>query len=197
MIFIPANLWPPFRLSEWQSGFNAWLGSWLAGSQRRILLDRGSLTDRVKAICADGFRVEVLKEEVQPPIQNEQQLLNLPNGAGALIREVVLRDNTDAWVFAHSVIPLSTIGDDSDENSYLSQMGTQPLGAALFSDPRIKRGEIEIIRLSSTDPFYATVTAAITYKPRYIWGRRSLFWIEEKPLLVSEYFLKPWRKSKH
>ena len=63
-------------------------------------------------------------------------------------------------------------------------MGNRPLGAMLFADRTMKREEVEVasLPLSHSANQYTGIK-----KP--IWGRRSVFRVSGKPLLVSEYFL--------
>ena len=54
----------------------------------------------------------------------------------------------------------------------LTHLGTKPLGAVLFNHPGVRRGPISVCLIE-----------------RGIWGRQSVFFLYNKPLLVSEYFL--------
>ena len=54
---------------------------------------------------------------------------------------------------------------------------------------RMRRGEVEIARLTPGDSLYANATQRLAAIPAAIWGRRSLFTLSDKPLLVNEIFL--------
>lgn len=158
------------------------LGSYRAAAARREisawewqrLTETGSLTAILKAECSDGFSVRVLKQSIQLPNHEEARRLNMRSGERAVIRDVQLLNGDTPWVFAHTVMPLTTL---QRRFKYLSHMGSKPLGEALFSDPKISRGEIEIAKLND------------------IWGRRSLFHIGQHGLLVAEFFLPAWAEK--
>ena len=63
------------------------------------------------------------------------------------------------------------------------------LGAVLFADPCMRRGVLQISELSSEHPMFAQATGRLKRKPKRIWGRRSVFYLGDKPLLVNEIFL--------
>lgn len=136
------------------------------------LINQGSLTAVLKAECFNGFSVRLIKQGIGRPKCSEAQRLQMRSGELALIREVELLNGDTPWVFAHSVIPLATV---DRQYRYLSRMGTRPLGEALFSDPKIHRGKMEISQLDN-----------------HTWGRRSVFHVHSHRLLVCEYFLPSW-----
>jgi chorismate--pyruvate lyase len=59
----------------------------------------------------------------------------------------------------------------------------------LFSDPSMQRGEVEVTCLTPADRIYHLAVRHLKVKPGEIWGRRSLFRLGGKPLLVCEFFL--------
>jgi chorismate--pyruvate lyase len=65
----------------------------------------------------------------------------------------------------------------------LRHLDNRPLGALLFADPTMRRGAMEIGRIPATQ-----VPGGQGGDAR-LWGRRSLFYLDGKPLLVSEIFL--------
>ena len=77
----------------------------------------------------------------------------------------------------------------SGKHRRLRCLGDRPLGAYLFSNPGLIRSEQQIARITRTDPLFEFATSGSERECEQIWGRRSLFTIDEKPLLVSEFFL--------
>ena len=150
------------------------------------LFDSGSLTGRIVEACDGRFRVEVLQQGWQVPMRNESQRLGIRNGRIALVREVYLYCNDTPWVFARTVIPRSTL---TGTQRYLAHLGNKPLGAALFSDPSMERDELEVSCLAAGQSLFATATQKMRDIPACIWGRRSIFRVGDKPLLVAEIFL--------
>jgi chorismate--pyruvate lyase len=163
-----------------------WLTSaWQAGAWRHWLTDRGSLTRRLQQACPD-FRVDRLKQALGRPNLDECGPLGLYPGRLAMLREVLLLDAQTPLVFAHSVIPLAGL---SGPWAGLAGLGNRPLGAALFTNPRIQRQALEYQHLDQRHSLYQAAASHITNPPRTLWARRSLFALASQPILVTEVFL--------
>lgn len=149
------------------------------------LLDATSLTRRLQRICADCFHVRVLGQYWGYPLRSEGSVLAMRPGRRALLREVLLLCGDTPWVYARTVIPALTLRGPQRR---LAHLGSKPLGAALFADPHMRRGEVEVARLVRGQqlPSGDSISLIAT---ETLWGRRSLFWVGGKPLLVSEFFL--------
>ncbi|OOZ42375.1 hypothetical protein BOW53_00285 [Solemya pervernicosa gill symbiont] len=152
----------------------------------RWLIDPASLTQRLRRACGGSFRVRVVEHGYLGPEQCELDLLSLRPGNRALIREVQLLCDDEPWVFARSVIPVATL---SGPQRRLAHLGNRPLGAVLFSDRSMQRSEVEIAQIVPGHRLFAHATHGLEQQPEDIWGRRSLFRVGGKPLLVSEIFL--------
>jgi chorismate--pyruvate lyase len=163
-----------------------WLTSaWQAGAWRHWLTDRGSLTRRLQQACP-GFRVARLKQSLGRPNLDECSLLDLFPGRLAMIREVLLLNQETPLVYAHSVIPLAGL---SGPWAGLAGLGNRPLGAALFTNPRIQRQALEYQHLDRRHSLYREASRHIAEAPRTLWARRSLFALANHPILVTEVFL--------
>jgi chorismate--pyruvate lyase len=150
------------------------------------LLDPASLTERIIDRCRRGFRVRLLSQERARPLRNEAMALGMRPGSRAVVRQVQLMCGDTPWVYARTVIPPRTLARKFHR---FTRLGARSLGAMLFADPSMKRGEVEVARLTSADRLYHLVTHDLREKPEVIWGRRSLFRLGGKPLLVCEFFL--------
>lgn len=150
------------------------------------LLDTSSLTQRIVAACGGQFRVQVIEQVWQRPFADERRRLGLRNDARALVRQVRLLCNDEPWVYARTVIPRTTL---SGRERRLARLGTRPLGAALFADPTMTRDAVEVVQLTSGQALFDIATLGVTSNAAEIWGRRSVFRLSGKPLLVSEIFL--------
>ena len=150
------------------------------------LFDQGSLTRRIIQNCQHGFRVEVLSQKWQRPLLNEALRLGVAPEQRALLREVLLYCGDTPWVFARSVLPRKTL---TGPRQVLAKLGSRPLGEILFSDPAIVRDELEVARISRDQRMFACATQHLQSMPEYVWGRRSVFYLHGKPLLVNEVFL--------
>lgn len=150
------------------------------------LADSHSLTKRIINHCHESFRVEVLSQALRKPLPSEARLLGMPLGRRALIRQVYLYCGEQPLVFARTVIPISSL---TGRERRLARLKSRSLGATLFSDPSMHRGDMEAAQLSVDNKLFALATDRLTTKPREIWGRRSVYFLHNKPLLVGEYFL--------
>jgi len=152
----------------------------------RWLLDPASLTRRIQATCQGKFRVEVLFQGWARPQHNELRELDMRQGSTGFVREVHLLCDEHPWVFARTVIPRTTL---TGPRRCLTRLKSRPLGAVLFADPSMQRGPVEIAQLTPCDKLYPAAIQHLPQHPEKIWGRRSLFTLGGKPLLVSEIFL--------
>lgn len=150
------------------------------------LLDGSSLTRRLQRICGGGFHVGVLYQGWGRPQASERCALGIKGGERAVIREVRLMCGERPWVFARSVIPVRSLRGAHRRLAYL---GSKPLGAALFADPHLRRGEVEVAQIGPGEEFFARAVGPLSYNTDPVWGRRSVFWSHNGSLLVSEFFL--------
>lgn len=150
---------------------------------RHWLLDRGSLTQRLMHASDGDFRVKILSQHMQRPLLSEARALRIPTCQQAIVREVILYGCNKPWVYARSVIPIKTL---TGRLRRLRSLDNRPLGALLFNDRSMRRGNIEITGMKASGLIHSN--SAHNAKD-YIWGRRSLFFLDQKPLLVSEIFL--------
>ena len=154
---------------------------------RAWLFDPSSLTQRVAAACGIcRFRVQVLAQAWQRPTPDERARLGLHNDTRALVRQVQLLCNDEPWVYARTVIPRTTL---TGRERRLARLGNRSLGAALFADPTMQRETMEVTQLVSGQMLFDVATQNLASAATAIWGRRSVFRLSGKPLLVSEIFL--------
>lgn len=151
------------------------------------LLDTASLTQRLQRLCDGQFSVRLLSLAWGRPPWSEARVLDMRPEGRALIRQVLLLCGSLPWVYARTVIPATSM---SGRLQRLARLGNRPLGAMLFADPGMRRGRVELARIT---PGQALFAAAMQHPnratPVAIWGRRSVFRIADKALLVSEIFL--------
>jgi len=150
------------------------------------LLDPSSLTRRLQLTCSGQFRVVPVIQHWQRPQLNEAQALGVRPHERCFIREVHLFCDDEPWVFARTVIPVRTL---TGGQRRLTRLGRRPLGAVLFADPSMRRSHIEIAHLVAGQVLYESAIVPLEERPPEIWGRRSAFFLDKKPLLVSEIFL--------
>lgn len=163
-----------------------WLKKPLCTSRiRRWLVDEGSLTARLKTCYAD-FAVQPVMLQYAKALRDETGMLGLRRHESALIREVLLMGGGQPVVFAHSVLPRTSL-----RGSWrgLGKLGNKPLGAALFANPKVKRTPLEYKKLSAGSPVSMRLSEHIQIAGDMVWARRSVFRLGESKILVTEIFL--------
>src|SRR3989338_5272639 len=150
------------------------------------LLDTASLTQRLIDACRSEFRVHVLNQDWGRPRPDEARALGMRAQGRALVRQVQLLCGGRPWVYARTLLPRATL---TGPERRLAHLKSRSLGAVLFADPTMQRGRTEIVRLCPTDDLYTLAAQTLDTLPAEIWGRRTVFRLRGKPLLVSEFFL--------
>ncbi|MCW8824957.1 MAG: chorismate lyase [Gammaproteobacteria bacterium] len=158
----------------------------LPGRWNSWLFDENSLTKRLQQRCRGRFSVEVLSEEVCQPQANEIRRLGMGLRRWARIRQVLLLCDETPWVVARTIIPLSTLRGPLRR---LRHLKNRPLGAFLFADPHLERSDIEVSQLPTSAPPLSLILHRFEGHEEINWGRRSLFKLNDQPVLVSEIFL--------
>ena len=156
------------------------------------LFDEKSLTKRLQQSCRGQFSVQILSEEVRQPQLHEARRLGMDPRRWARIRQVVLLCDEKPWVAARTIIPLSTL---SGPLRRLRHLKNRPLGAFLFANPQLERGDIEVTQLPLTAPPLNLLFDRGSATTEMPWARRSLFRLQNRPLLVCEIFLQALPKG--
>ena len=150
------------------------------------LEDTGSLTRRVRFACNGRFNVHVRRQDSGKCYYDEARLLGADPSHYAVIREVELRCGEAPWVFARTIIPVMTLKGPARR---LTMLGNKPLGAVLFADPSADRGQTQFSQLLPGQELFESAVIGLPARPDSLWGRRTLFYLAGKPLLVNEIFL--------
>jgi len=156
----------------------------LPSNLRDWLLDPSSLTARLKRHGND-FRVEVLGQKIES-CTTEEATSEVIAGQEVLIREVLLFCGEQPQVFARSLLPLSSLTGNEEQ---LANLGDQSLGQVLFNHPQLQRKRIEVASFDSESSVAQLAKHYQLSSNADLWGRRSVFLIEDKPLIVAEVFL--------
>lgn len=164
---------PHQALETWQ--LDARLQSWL--------LDPSSLTARLHT-CTSDFNVKVLRHAADAITGDEQAFMQLPEYAQCQVREVLLCDRQNPWVFARSVIPQASEGLLFE----LQNIGDRPLGEALFNHSGVTPGDFQLAIFSPPSQM-AVFNTQLTGTTQTLYGRRRVFWVKQAPVLVAEVFL--------
>lgn len=145
------------------------------------LFDVSSLTARLLDLCGKDFTVHVISQQWQRLSAEEARAMSLSNVQAALVRQVLLCCGDKPLVYARTVIPVTTV---TGAQRRYANMGSRPLGAMLFADRTMRREAVQIALLEN-----AHAASRYIKGEEEVWGRRSVFRVSGKPLLVSEYFL--------
>lgn len=132
------------------------------------------------------FRVRPVARGFAAPFPDEARLLGLPPKRHAYVRDVLLVGDGRIRVFAHSVLPRASLRGGWGG---VTQLGTKPLGEALFADPRVRRLGLTMRRIDARHPLFLAATRHTGFAGHHLWARRSVFCLNGHPLLVNEVFL--------
>jgi chorismate--pyruvate lyase len=171
---------------KFSSRDRAWLRRSPAPRPYRAWLDdRGSLTRRIERRCPQ-FSVRLLSQRRARIDPDERVIRPCKMRRLVWVREVYLACRGTPVVFARSVLDPQALRGTWRR---LAGLGSRPLGAALFADPRIRRFPLRQKKLQRHHPLYARACAALRGRPAHLWARRSLFALRGTPILVTEVFL--------
>ncbi|MCK5872818.1 MAG: chorismate lyase [Methylococcales bacterium] len=147
------------------------------------LFETGSLTQRLRACCNSGIQVKVLFQHWAKPFVKEALTLGLTGHHYALIREVRLESEGQPLIIARTLIPSDAL---LGAHRRLRDLGARPLGDVLFSDPGLHRQQSDLLLCASSvwQPYILNEIQADK-----LWGRRTLYSLGERRMLVAEFFL--------
>ena len=146
----------------------------------------GSMTQRMQALSERCFEIKQISQTWQRPRASEAKRLALSKYSSLQVREVYLLCDNEICMFARSLFTVDALFGRGWQLQYL---GDKPLGALLFKDPRLARGAFEFALLHAGDEDYEKASADLLVKPPTLWARRSIFYWQQKELLVQEVFL--------
>ncbi len=165
---------------------------WITGTEclpcsskvRSWLLDQDSLTQKLQA-SAQSLQVKV-RQQVILTDSEDSLSSHFASEKKVLVREVFLCCDDLPVVFAQTEIPFSTL---TEQQAQLADIGTRSLGSILFKDPSMRRDQIEVAQFPLHSAVHQLCENLNQDSGFPLWGRRSLFYVNNKPLLVSEVFL--------
>ncbi|MDO9169885.1 MAG: chorismate lyase [Methylobacter sp.] len=156
----------------------------LPGNVQSWVYEPGSLTQRLRDYYGDAISVKILLQQWNTPFLTERRLLKLHESQYSLIREVLLHADGKPLILARTIIPAKTI---KVAKSNLAHLGSRPLGEVIFSYPKLERIEMDVTLIDS--PTWTQSALAEGHINQSIWGRRTVYAIAHRQMLVSEFFL--------
>ncbi len=149
------------------------------------LRNKGSLTQRIQQRC-NRFAVRNVYSGLARIALDESTLLGVASQRLAYSRDVFLYADNQPVVFAHSVCATQSL---RGAWAAVAGLGNQPLGALLFAHPLVERQPLYYKALRSNHSLHQRATQVLDDLPPELWARRSLFHLQNVPLLVTEVFL--------
>lgn len=151
----------------------------LSTQAKSWLLDQQSLTHKLVKASDNHFRVQRLKQVWAVPTRSEQQALGMRPREVGLIREVFLFCHEQPWVYARSVLPYRSL---CGPLRFLRFLQHSSLGSELFKYPQLERHGFDIALVASSE-------LPVHIKQSSLYARRSIFSLQNNPVLVAEFFL--------
>jgi chorismate--pyruvate lyase len=135
------------------------------------LFDAGSLTERLKVFGGGSFDLTLLEETwlSSDSLGLRGKFGPISVGHNFWSRKVCLSCFGKPVVMAHTLVPQHGLVGKLKEILTLKE---KPLGEYLFQEKNLLRSTFEVINYENG-----------------LWGRRSLFFLHRKPVLVAEFFL--------
>jgi len=162
----------------------------LAPGQCDWLQEPRSLTARILRAAGPRarFSLAVLYQGYARPQRDEAALIGVRPQQRVLVRDVVLKIDGVAVVYAHTVL---AAGRTRHPWPWLDRIGQKPLGSILFTRPGIRPGPHHYRRLDRRHALYQAAIrhCATESLPLALPARRACFYLAGSPLLVSEVFL--------
>ncbi len=150
-----------------------------------FLFQNGSLSYYIQQRCRGSFHIELINESWCYPMPDESYLLSSYSRKITFIRESWLKCDKQRIVYARTIIPRTTLKGESQK---LMRLGTKPLGNILFNDNTTYRTNMRYASISSHSELHKQASKDTDISSD-LWGRQSLFYVNNKPLLVTEVFL--------
>lgn len=101
-----------------------------------------------------------------------------------LTREVLIYAGNMPLLLARTIIPEETI---KVAHRNLAHLGTRPLGEVIFLYPDLERITMDLAQIQPTAWTDKVISNVKINGP--VWGRRTVYAIHNRPMLVSEFFL--------
>lgn len=162
---------------------------------------KNSMTAHITQLFKTPPTLQPTHQGWQTPQHSEAQALQLTHQDSVWIREVVLSIQNNAYMFARSVFPPETL--EGKQGQTLLSLGNKPLGPLLFKNPSLKRTPFDYASLTPDHYEWQATQEALaacahdtpqmeTHTPigvKTLWARRSVFFWQNKPILLTEIFL--------
>jgi chorismate--pyruvate lyase len=159
------------------------LSAHLNADSLALLTERSSLTDLMTRLMGRPPVLNCLAEGKAQAGFVDNHILGIPPRNYAHIREITMGTTSADWLFARTVIPVTTLTGNAKR---LVRMNRNPLGKILFGPLNAVRTQMRL------DIVFADEVNLLDFEIPTdfpLWQRRSLFELKTGPLLITEIFL--------
>ena len=158
----------------------------LSKSEKSWLMDTYVLTQSLNSLEDATCRLDVLDERLDVLSTDERSAFMKNSAKEAWVRQIYHLVEGTPVIYARTVVPTPTF--NRFKADFLA-LKSQPIGVTLLYDrPEVTRSCFTYRQIKAHEPIYqnAFLTAD---NLQHLWARRSLFYINELPLLISEVFM--------
>ncbi len=143
------------------------------------------LSKALKRHCQQ-LSVEVLSQQFCR-VDNTESTLRGEQGDDPFVRQVLLLGDGVPWTYGRVVIAPQTY---QQHFSQFTALGSQLLGETLlYGNQHTTRSDFEYTAITPAHLLYQEVNNHLALTVPVLWGRRSTFYLQQAPLLVTELFL--------
>lgn len=170
------------QLSQLSCAPSASLAAWLTKPQRLSVALRKSCSNVSLRVLSERFDILPYLDEM--PIFKHVSQEAVPY----YVREVLLLCDLKPVVFAKTIMPLDTY---KYYKTQLKNLGSQFIGESLlYCTPNVTRQPFEFSQLNERHPMAKQLDLLLPNATHSeLWARRSLFYINALPMLITEAFL--------
>ncbi|MCX7116803.1 MAG: chorismate lyase [Legionellales bacterium] len=149
------------------------------------LTEQGAITDRLIQESGDA-QLEVLIQAFRSTNAWEEQVLHLKKEE-IFYREILMWSHKTRCWFARTLIPKDTYQSDL---LFFGRLQHETLGALIYDEPRVKRGERFCYSIGKESIEYHGLTSAMHEFSDVLWARRSVYTFQEQgDFYLLEIFL--------
>lgn len=161
--------------------------------QKYWLNRSGTLTAGLRQL--GEVKIHILNESPSPMCEEDKIALQKPHTTLIWVREIVMNINDLPCIWARSITPIQA---SRSVWRGIRHLNTHPLAEILYHDPRIHRGDFTMTRIHPASVLYRKLRL---YFPEQIhqahYARRSIFYKNAIPLMVTECFLPSFWELPH
>ena len=153
------------------------------------LTDTGWMTKRLRQLCGDAFRFDVIGIGSVRLGSLERELLETADES-AVCREIEFRLEKEPLLFAQVVLTRPT----ASKQAWLHSRELKPLGDELAERQDVERSDFRFALIDGDDPLYQRALRRSSYIDKALWLRQSVVSIGGALILINEVFLPAlWR----